>query len=77
MVFLDVIGMKLASAYKKLAVEAAIDSLEMDEFLQGPDRYGRGFVNFWVSDDARKGFVVCKRVTVRRGVGWQDSGVHD
>jgi hypothetical protein len=72
-VFTSVIGMKLASSYGKLVVDIAADGSEMDEFLRAPDRYERGFMNLEVSDAIHKGFVVCQRVTVRRGIGWQDS----
>lgn len=72
-IFLDVLGMKLTSSYEVLSVVAAADASEMDSFMQAPDRYERGFMNLKVSDDTRQGFVVCKRVIVRRGVGWQES----
>lgn len=72
-IFTSVIGMKLASSYKNLTVAVAADASEMDRFLQAADRYERGFINLEVSDATHKGFVVCKRVVVRRGVGWQDS----
>jgi len=72
-IFTSVLGMKLAAGYKRLSVFAATDVSEMDEFLHMPGRYERGFMNLEVSDGVRKGFVVCKRVLVRRGIGWQDS----
>ncbi|MBS2551800.1 hypothetical protein KGQ19_33535 [Catenulispora sp. NL8] len=71
-VFMDVLGMKLASGYSRLTVSAADDPSEMDELLRAPERYSRGFINVEVSDGDTKGFVVCKRVTVRRGTGWQE-----
>ncbi|MGY0460323.1 hypothetical protein ACW14Y_08645 [Kitasatospora sp. cg17-2] len=71
-VFTSVIGMKLATDYKNLTVVIAADASEMDGFLQAPGRYERGFMNLEVSDATHKGFVVCKRVAVRRGIGWQD-----
>lgn len=72
-VFISVLGMKIASGYGKLSVEVAVDASEMDEFMQAPERYERGFMNLEISDGIRKGFVVCQRVRVRRGIGWQDS----
>jgi hypothetical protein len=72
-IFTSVVGLKLASSYKKLVVDVAADASEMDDFLQAPDRYERGFMNLEVSDETHKGFVVCKRFMVRRGIGWQDS----
>ncbi|MDX8048311.1 hypothetical protein SK571_02845 [Lentzea sp. BCCO 10_0798] len=71
-VFADVLGMKLASAYRRLSVEVAADASEMDEFMRSPGRYERGFMNLVVSDGDRTGFVVCGRVDVRRGIGWQN-----
>lgn len=72
-IFIYVLGMKLATAYRGLSVFVASDLSEMDEFLQMPGRHERGFLNLEVSDGTHRGFVVCKRVTVRRGTGWQDS----
>ncbi|SOD84234.1 hypothetical protein [Streptomyces sp. Ag109_G2-15] len=69
-VFNDVLGMKIASSYPQLSVAIAADVSEMDEFLDMPERYDRGFVNLEVSDGTRRGFVVCKSVVVHRGTGW-------
>lgn len=71
-VFTSVLGVKLASSYQKLFVSAANDTFEIDNFLQMPGRYERGYLNLDVSDGMRRGFVVCKRVRVRRGIDWQD-----
>ena len=70
-VFGDVVGMKLGSNYSRLSVEVSDDASEMDEFLQSPQRYEHGFMNLVVSDGRRTGFVVCGRVDVHRGIGWQ------
>ncbi|MFJ5972752.1 hypothetical protein [Streptomyces sp. NPDC093060] len=69
-VFSDVLGMKVASSYPRLSVSIAADASEVDDFLEMPERYDRGFVNLEVSDGTRRGFVVCKRVVVHRGTGW-------
>ncbi|MFF8270539.1 hypothetical protein ACF059_24620 [Streptomyces sp. NPDC016562] len=72
LVFTEVLGMKVTTGYRGLSVVSAADTSEMDDFLQKPGRYERGFLNLDVSDGIHKGFVVCKRVRVRRGTGWQD-----
>ncbi|MFF4550856.1 hypothetical protein ACFY1J_42965 [Streptomyces sp. NPDC001406] len=70
-IFNNVLGMKLASSYPRLSVAIAADVSEMDEFLDMPERYDRGFVNLEVSSGGtRKGFVVCKTVVVHRDTGW-------
>lgn len=72
-IFTSVIGMKVSSGYKGLTVAVAADASEMDSFLQAQDRYERGYMNLEVLDLIHRGFVVCTRVTVRRGIGWQGS----
>lgn len=72
-IFTSVLAMKLASSYQRLCVSVAGDTVEIDDFTQMPGRYERGYLNLNVSDGLRTGFVVCKRVRVRRGIGWQES----
>ncbi|MGI5170510.1 hypothetical protein ACQEU3_39795 [Spirillospora sp. CA-253888] len=67
-VFVDVLGMKLASSYQGLRVAVADDPSPMDDFLQMPDRYRHRYLNLQVSDGARGGFVVCGRVRLREGL---------
>ncbi|MFJ5229399.1 hypothetical protein ACIQBJ_05800 [Kitasatospora sp. NPDC088391] len=69
--FLYVLGMKLASSYPELSVRIADDPAEMAELLQPPPRPDLGFLNLEVSGGGRNGFVVCSRVLVRHGTGWQ------
>lgn len=70
--FGNVLGMKLATGYARLSVEVAADASEMDEFLRSPKRYEDRFMKLVVSDGERTGFVVCGRVRVLRGIGWQN-----
>ncbi|MCX2954204.1 hypothetical protein [Lentzea sp. NEAU-D7] len=70
--FGNVLGMKLATGYARLSVEDAADASEMDDFLRSPKRYGDRFMKLVVSDGERTGFVVCGRLRVLRGIGWQN-----
>ncbi|TDB77121.1 hypothetical protein E1264_37730 [Actinomadura sp. KC216] len=72
-IFSYVLGMKVAASYHRLSVSISANVAEMDSFLQMPRRYDRGFLNLDVTDGIHEGFVVCGRVMVRRGVGWQSS----
>ncbi|MFD8705064.1 hypothetical protein ACFV1W_20995 [Kitasatospora sp. NPDC059648] len=64
-IFDDVLGMKVRSSYRELHITNSGDPVEVDDFLDLPQRYSLGYTNLTVSDGKTTGFVVCRRLRVR------------
>ncbi|WP_432832844.1 hypothetical protein [Dactylosporangium sp. CA-092794] len=66
-VFLDVLGMKIRHKYDQLLIADADDRLEIDEFVDVPERHDARYVRLTVSDGVHVGFVVCASVHIVEG----------
>ncbi|MDQ0580705.1 hypothetical protein [Streptomyces rishiriensis] len=62
--FLDVLGMKVKSRYRELLILPAPDAVQLDEFVDVPERRRADYVKLLVTDGSGDGFVICRALRV-------------
>src|SRR5947208_1066810 len=56
--FLDVLGMKIRHGYEELSISEVGDSIEIDDFVDVPERHKARYRKLIVSDGLRDGCIV-------------------